>query len=445
MAFYIQMFEKKWGLKMSLIRERTQQLFKPYVGLPKEVYIIVIARVINAMGIFVFPFLTLILTTKIGLSKAEAGLWISLSGFLYAPASMIGGKLADTIGRKKIIITFDILAALGYLACSFVEPSMNMVYLIIISATMMGVSDPAHNALIADLTNPKNRDGAFSLSYLGFNTGFAIAALLGGVLFENYLQVMFLGDALTALIATILLLFFVPETLDKSKEEVLDEERSLEKREEGSIFKVLLSRPILLYFSLIAFGYNFVYAQWGFLLPLHTEHNYMNEGAALYGKMAAFNGGIVILLTPVLTSLFTNHKNIRKIVYGGVLYVLGFGMLGFISTKTAFFTSVFIFTMGEILVTVSFMPFIANHTPASHRGRMNSILPIIMGFGFVLGPLGMGNLLRIITIPTAWQFIGIFMTVFTLLMLLLEKVDERNHQDIALKEQDTDTALVNEG
>ncbi len=62
------------------------------------------SKIVNAMGCFVFPLLALILTDKIGLSKSETGKLMSLFGVLFIPASMIGGKLCDVIGRKKIIL-----------------------------------------------------------------------------------------------------------------------------------------------------------------------------------------------------------------------------------------------------------------------------------------------------------------------------------------------------
>ncbi len=287
----------------------------------------------------------------------------------------------------------------------------------------MGIGDPAHNAMIADLTTPENRDAAYSMSYMGFNVGIAVAPTVGGLLFENHLKLMFLGDAITALIAVALVLIFIEETIGKTKEE-LGEDRKLEKRVDGSIFRVLMSRPILIYFAIIAFGYNFVYSQWGFLMPIHVEYNFVDEGAKLYGKMASFNGLIVIVCTPMVTSLLSKKRNIMKMVYGGILYMVGFGMLGFISTKSAFFLSVLIFTIGEIVVVISVMPFITNHTPASHRGRMSSVLPLIMGLGHTLGPVIMGKVLENISIEVGWRYMGLIMLISTLLMFVLGKIEE---------------------
>jgi len=162
-------------------------------------------------------------------------------------------------------------------------------------------------------------------------------------------------------------------------------------------------------------------------LPHHAELNF-NNGASLYGILASFNGVVVMLFTPFITTVFHDKTNIRTIFYGGVLYINGFGMLGFISTKSAFFVSVLVFTIGEILITISFMPFIANHTPASHRGRMSSVLPLIMGLGHMLSPLIMGKVIKIVSIETGWKIIGLIMIIATSLMLLLEKMDNKHEK-----------------
>ena len=62
-----------------------RKLMEPYMGMPKEVYVIFISRIVNGMGCFVSPFLTLILTKKIGLSSDIAGLYMSIAGILFMP------------------------------------------------------------------------------------------------------------------------------------------------------------------------------------------------------------------------------------------------------------------------------------------------------------------------------------------------------------------------
>ena len=400
-------------------------LFSPYKGMPKEIYVIFVARIINALGCFVMPLLTIILTQNIGLSKPMTGFYISLSGLIYLPAVMLGGKLADTIGRKKVIMLFDGLAAGFYLLAGFMEPTMPMIYVLMLASACMVTAKPAHDALIADLTTPETRNGAYALSYMGWNIGFAVGPAVGGMLYKNHLPLVFIGDALTALIALILIAFYIPETILRTKEDITDASRRLEKHEEGSIFAVLLKRPLLIYFGLIMLGYNFAYAQWSFMLPMQTMQNFSGEGAKYFGFIAGFNGLVVMLFTPIMTKIVEGIKSMRRMVYGGLLYALGFGMLGVTHSLSFVFVWAFTFTLGEIILAISVMPFIVNQTPVSHRGRMNSVIPMIFSLGETLGPVGMGYALTYISIDTGWMLIGISTLVFSLLMLGLEKGDAK--------------------
>ncbi|WP_242960870.1 MFS transporter [Clostridium peptidivorans] len=354
------------------------------------------------------------------------GVYISTTGILHLPAAMLGGKLADSIGRKKVIIIFDCLAALFYITCGFMKPSITMVYVLMLASASMVTAGPAHDSLIADLTTNKNRQGAYALSYMGWNLGFAIGPVMGGLLYEKNLSLIFIGDAITALISLTLITLFIKETIHKTKEEITDEDRIMERREEGSIFKVLIKRPILIYFAIIICGFNFVYSQWSYLMPLHLISIHPENKAEILGRISGLNGIVVILFTPLITYISKNVKSIRRVVYGGLLYALGFGMLGFYNGLTYFFISTFIFTLGEISLAISTSPFIANHTPASHKGRMSAVIPMIYGLGYTLGPIGMGQVLRFVNINNAWKIVGSISIVASCFMLILESYERKS-------------------
>lgn len=403
-------------------------LFAPYRGMRREIYIIFLSKTINAMGALIYPFMTLLLSSKIGLSGAETGFYMTLTGLLYGPASLIGGKLADTFGRKKVLIIFELLSVSAYIFCIFLEPGMPMVYSLMAASVFFGVAGPSHDAMTADLTTPEQRDGAYSLNYLGFNLGFAFAQMLAGFLFKDHLRVMFIIDAVTALTGIMLIAFFVKETMpekDAGRANSSEEENFSRK----SIFSVLWSRPVLIFFALASFGYKFVYSQWPFLMPLHAEAVFPGEGAKLFGLLGTFNALIVVFGTPLITSATSKLTNIRRIFFAGILFTIGFGLLGFISMRLAFFLSVFIFTSGEILEAISTMPFIMNHTPASHRGRMSSVLPMIMGAGYSLGPLIMGSVLDSRGFSFSWIAAASVVVVSTVAMKAIDMTQK--NKDIA--------------
>ena len=416
---------------MQFAAMKVKNLFKPYLGMRKEIYIITISRTINAFGVMIFPFLTLLLNNKLGLAPSQTGFYIALTGFIYAPASLIGGKISDQWGRKKVLVLFEILAAICYIMCIFMEPTMKMLYILMTASFCFGVAGPSHDAMTADLTTPKQRQGAYSLSYLGFNLGFAFAQILAGFLFENHLKLMFIIDAGTALTGIILIAFFVPETYTPRRKSTA---KVPERLSGESIIRILLKRPILIYFALAAFGYRFVYSQWHFMVPMHTEFNFPEEGAKLFGLLGSVNALFVVIFTPIITALLVKKSNLDRIIYGGLLFTIGFGMLGFYSTRTAFFISVIIFTTGEILEAISNMPFIMNHTPETHRGRMSSIIPLLMGIGYSIGPIIMGIVLENSSYLIGWTIAAMVVMVSTVAMIFIRKFDLTNRKAMEMEE-----------
>jgi MFS family permease len=400
-----------------------EKLFNPYKGLKRQIYVIIISTTINAFGALVFPFMTLLLNNKIGLSPSRTGFFVALTGLLYGPASLIGGKISDQWGRKKVLILFEILAAICYTVCIFLEPGMNMVYMLMTASFFFGVAGPSHSAMIADLTLPEQRQGAYALNYLGFNLGFAFAQILAGNLFKDHLQLMFIIDAATALTGIALITLFVPETYEPKK---INAGGETSKETEESIIKVLLKKPLLIYFALAAFGYRFIYSQWPFMIPMQLEHNFAGEGARLFGALGSVNAFFVVIFTPILTAVFVKKTNLVRIIYGGLLFTIGFGMLGVFNTKTAFFISVIIFTSGEILEAISIMPFIMNHTPETHRGRMSSVLPLLMGAGFTIGPIVMGIVLEKTSFFVSWGLAAMVVLIATIGMYFIRAYDLRS-------------------
>jgi MFS family permease len=115
---------------------------KTYRGLPKSVYALFFAHVVNAIGNFVWPFLALFLTDRLGMSKAEAGFFVTLSALAYVPGSLIGGKIADHIGRRRVFLVSRALSALLLVPCAFLGKSLVIPWLLIVGGILGGAADP---------------------------------------------------------------------------------------------------------------------------------------------------------------------------------------------------------------------------------------------------------------------------------------------------------------
>ncbi|MEW9096258.1 MAG: MFS transporter [Clostridiaceae bacterium] len=393
------------------MKKYIESIVNPYKGLPKEIYIMFISRMINSLGSFVYPLLTLILTQKIGLSRNKAGIFMTFIAVLSAPGMLIGGKLVDTIGRKKTILIFQTLALIVFVICAFLKPSFKMAYILMLAPVFYSFCMPAQDAITADLTDESNRKEAFSLLYMGHNLGFAIGPIIGGMLYKNHLPLVFLGDALTTSISLLLVLLFIKETLNREDEKVID-------NKESSI-SILKKRKKLIFFALILFIYQFSYSQWGFLLPLQLGDIYGQDGGKYFGFMAGVNGVLIVCLTAFISRITTKLKSLKIIAIGGLFYSVAFLIFSMESSMVYFFIAVGIMTFGEVMVSVNTPVFISNNTPPSHRGRINAILPTIYGAGWALGPVLMGSFLSYYPIKVAWAAIFLLMFLAALFMMIL--------------------------
>lgn len=384
-----------------------------YTGFPKSVYILFLARVVNSMGNFVFPFMTLLLTAKAGMGTKEAGFFLLLALSAQAPGSLLGGRLSDKIGRKSIQVVFMGLAALCYIPCAFLlDTEMAFIYipwLLILSSFFFSVSFPANGAMMNDLTQPENRQAAFSLIYMGMNLGMAIGCVLAGFLFNNYMKLLFLGDALTTFVSISLILFFVKETKPSHEEmEQISENRVEEMAEAGGLLIALLRRPTIIAFVIFDTIYSFVYAQVNFSIPLQAKELFgVDLGSKYFGTLGMVNCLEVLLLTTGITLLTRKLRAIYNISIAGVFFAIGLGMLFVVHNFWMYALSTFIWTIGEIIHATNSGVYLANHTPATHRGRFNSIFTIVSGTGGALSPYLIGGFIEKHGVINVWPLIFI--------------------------------------
>ncbi|HOP09164.1 MAG TPA: MFS transporter [Candidatus Methanofastidiosa archaeon] len=396
-----------------------------YKGLPRSIYVLFLSRIVNSMGAFVRPFLTIFLTTNMGIGESLAGLIVTMAIIVYIPGSMMGGFMADRMGRKNIYICFMSAAALCFIPCAFLGNSMTIPALLILSSFFNAAAEPASSSMVADLTNPSNRKASFSLLYLGINIGFSVGPLIAGFLYNNFIEMIFIGDAMTTFIAIYLVYRYVEESRPDLSCVDLDES-SDERPETGSIFKVIKARPFLIMAAIVSIMLSFVMSQMNFALPLFTNEVFgTTRGPTLFGGLMSVNGIIVVVMTVFLISLTKALRPIQNMSISGVLYAAGYGMLFFVRSYELFIISTVIWTLGEILMATNWGIYIANHTPMSHRGRFNAVLNTMGGTGHAISPLMIGLYIEKYTIYNLWPLMFVIAMACASLYLVLSKIEKR--------------------
>ncbi|MFZ5351688.1 MAG: MFS transporter [Bacillota bacterium] len=400
---------------------------RDYIGLPRSIYVLFISRVVNALGNFVYPFLTLFLTQKIGYSATEASDYFMYSFVFNAVGTMIGGKLADHLGRKRLMMVFQLLAALSFGACAFVSELIWIPRLLITAGFFASAAQPANSAMVTDLTDRHNRKFAMSLLYLGINIGFTVGPTLAGLLYNYRTEWIFLGNALANLLTIFLLLFFVKETIPTAEQIEASKAKSDDEGAESKWLLIALARrPILLLFMLARFAYSFVYASIGFAIPLQINNTFGGElGPSYFGYVMSFTGFVVIAFTLPSIKLTSGNKPIINEALAGLFYAIGFGMLAFVNNLAWYFVAGFIFTVGEILDVTNSGVFIANHSPINHRARFNAVLPLFMGSGHTLGIIAFGRIIDAYGLKSLWHICFIMAAIAAVYMLWLNMFEIR--------------------
>ena len=402
-------------------------IFKQYKGLRPELYILFWGRVVTNMGALIWPMLTLILKNKLGYTAGEAANLILLVGIFMLPATLLGGRMADRFNKKTLIVCCDLVTVAGYLLCGFLPNGRFMVPLLAISSIFAQVEWPSYDALVANLSTPEERERAYSLNYLGGNLGLVLAPTLGGLLFENHLNLAFIISGFATLSSTVLIFFFVKDiSVSKGEGGFYEEEKKISTRE---LFK---NGPALVMF-VVCMG--IVYAIYdmavSFMIPLTMDNNFGEKGALYLGTLTSVNALGVIIGTPVCTAALSKIRDCHKLHMGAFFETLGFTLLAFSGKHMIMcYLSVLIITFGEVLSSLGRQPYITRRVPASHRGRMSAVTRVneMLLSGVCLLVAGHGA--DIMPINYIWVFFIGFGILNVLLFFAMRAADRKQFSQL---------------
>jgi len=167
--------------------------------LPRAAWILFFGTFLNKFGTFVLPFLAIYMT-RLGYTNAQAGAAYGAYGVGTLAACLLGGYLADHLGRRKTILLSMFSGALMMLCLSQARSFTSIVLL----AGAVGLAGelyrPASSALLADLVPAGQRVTAFAAYRMSFNAGWAFGPATAGLLAKHSFTWLFFGDAATSVL-----------------------------------------------------------------------------------------------------------------------------------------------------------------------------------------------------------------------------------------------------
>jgi MFS family permease len=343
-------------------------------GLPRAFWALWAGSFVNRLGTMVEPFLAFYLTGVRGLSLAATGAVLALFGLGSVVSQMVGGVLADRIGRRATLTGGMLATAAAMLALGYVTTTPVVIVVVFVLGVTIDMYRPASQALVADLVAPADRPRAYGLLFWAINLGFAVAMVLGGTLSRAGFTWLFWVDAATCAVYAVLIWRAVPETRVRRAD-----------REPGGFADVLRDR-VAVASVLIVFGYAFVYLQAYSTLPLAMGHAGLPPQA--YGLAMAVNGIGIVIIQPVAVGWLQRHDPSRVLAAGMGVVGVGFGLTALAGSTLAFAATVLVWTVGEVLFAAVSMAIVADLAPPHLRGRYGGLYGTAFSVAALLGPLG---------------------------------------------------------
>jgi len=353
------------------------------VRLGRGFWVLCAGAFINRAGTMVVPFMTLYLVSARGFSIVVAG--ATLAGFgggaLVAP--LIGGALADRVGRRVTLLGGTLATAAIMVALAYARLTALIVVLILLLGVTLEAPRPVTQALVADLVPEEDRARAYAALFWVSNLGFAAAMTSAGFLAQSAFTAIFWIDAGTGLLFGGLVWLFVPERPGRLEAV----------RKSPSGYRLVMRDRTMLAFTAAVLVYYFVYLQSDSTLPLAVHRSGL--APHVYGLCMALNGVVICLAQPVLAPHLIRRDPGRVWAAGVALVGVGFALTAIASTTGGYLLSVTVWTLGEILPATVTGAIVARLAPEELRGRYSGLYSLAVASGWLTSSLGGTQLLSV--------------------------------------------------
>ena len=314
--------------------------------------------------------------------------------------SLIGGALADSLNRTRILFITQSAAALLAIALGLLTQFGHITIWHIYAITAMqavaiAFDGPARQALVPNLVPAKDLPNAFSMTSIAFQTGAIIGPALTGfvIAFAGQQAVYYInGVSFLAVIFALVLIGDVPQVKSASGKVV-----SWSAIREGIHF--IFSKPIIISTMFLDFVATF-FASANTLMPI-VARDILNVGVVEYGWLSAAQSVGAVLAALVISQI----RELRRQgpIFLGCVVVFGVAtvIFGMSSSVIIAWCALVVTGAADAVSTIIRNTIRQLQTPDHIRGRMTSINQIFFQGGPQLGEVEAGIVAQLFGAPAA--------------------------------------------
>lgn len=327
-----------------------------------------------------------------GLDKSSLGLFFSAAILGLLPGGLIGGRLGDRIGRKKVLIIAVALFGLFSILTAWVTSYSGLLFARFMTGLGLGATLPNLVALASESVSDKARGRAISLMYCGMPIGgIAVSLLASTQLAADWKVIFYVGGVLPLMVIPLMMAFLPESRAFLATQQSAD---TAQQSKFSDLFNQYFRMPTILLWVGYFFTMMVVYMLLNWLPSLLMELGFQKKDATMvqmFFSVGAFVGTIVL-------GLLVDHwkmKNVILLMYSGI--ILGLIALNSFSTVNAMYFAgalVGCFTIGGQMVLYALG---SQVYPTQMRGTGVGTAMTVGRFGAMAGPavagqfLAMGN------------------------------------------------------
>ncbi|TYO89014.1 putative MFS family arabinose efflux permease [Elizabethkingia miricola] len=355
-----------------------------FKGLSKEAWMLSIVMLINRSGSMVLPFLGVYMTDQLEFSIKESGLVLSFYGVGSVIGSWLGGYFTDKFGEYRVQSTSLFLSAPLFLLIPIFTSVEGMALIILLQSIISETFRPANSVAITKYARPENLTRAFSLNRMAINLGFSIGPALGGILSSVSYELLFITNAVGAVLAGIFYVRFFRKRhkiyQKKMKEKPIVKETT---EKERSPYR---DSPFLVYCLLCAI-FSVCFFQFFNTIPIfYKEVAHLDQKSI--GYILGYSGFIIVVLEMLVVNFADKYLTIAKtLLYGILMCAAAYAMLAINYHISLIMLSISVLSVGEILVLPFMSTITALRSGKTNQGAYMGLNGMTFSISFIITPL----------------------------------------------------------
>ncbi len=323
---------------------------------------------------------------------SDDALMVTMLTVIYAGAQFFAapalGKISDRLGRRPVLLVSVFGSAVGY----FIFGMGGALWVLFLARLIDGVTGgniSTASAYIVDVSKPEERARNFTLLGIAYGVGFILGPALGGVLGQWNLNAPAYASALIFLTSTVLVYFFLPESLPQ--------DRRLTRRLRGNDFNPFASvaqmmrKPGLGLILLVLALFNFSFDGVNSVTAVFIKNKFAALPLTL-GLLFVFVGVATALVQGILIErLVPRYGEKRMALIGLLASVIGWPLVMLAPALWMLFPITFVQSgiTGFIWATTGALA--AGYVQEHEQGQLAGVNVALSGLMSMLGPLWAGT------------------------------------------------------